>query len=58
MKSPISKLLPRPQNNKDMITPIQNPWNLITQYELGQIHDTMVDRVNAVLTANGSHTKY
>ena len=58
MKSRIGKLLPRPQNNKDMITAIQNQWNLITEYELGQIHDTMVDRVDAVLTTNGGHTKY
>ena len=58
MKSRISKLHPRPQNNKDMITAIQNQWNLITEYELSQILDTMVDRVDAVLRANGGNTKY
>ena len=41
-----------------MITAIQNQWNLITEYELSQILDTMVDRVDAVLSANGGPTKY
>ncbi|PWW80728.1 hypothetical protein C7212DRAFT_160179, partial [Tuber magnatum] len=58
MKSRIGKLHPRPQNNKEMITEIHNQWNQITDYEFGQILDTMNDRVDAVLSANGSHTKY
>jgi len=58
MKSRISKLHPWPQNNKDMIAAIQNEWNAITDYELGQILDTIIDRVDAVLTTNGGHTKY
>jgi len=58
MKTRIGKLLPRPQNNSDMITAIQDQWNLITDYELGQILDTMVDRVDAVLSAKGDYTKY
>ena len=41
-----------------MIATIQNAWNAITEYELGQILDTMTDRVNAVLNANGGHTRY
>ena len=41
-----------------MIAAIQNEWNAITDYELGHILDTMIDRVDAVLTTNGGHTKY
>jgi len=58
MKIRIGKLLPHPQNNSDMITAIQDQWNLLTEYQLGQILDTMVDQVDAVLSANGGHTKY
>jgi len=58
MKSCISKLHLCPQNNKDMIATIRNQWNQITSFELGQILDTMTDRVDAVLSANGGHTKY
>lgn len=58
MKSRIGKLNPRPQTNKDMIAAIHAQWNAITEYELGQILDTMIDRVDAVVSANGGHTKY
>ncbi|PWW78982.1 hypothetical protein C7212DRAFT_167508, partial [Tuber magnatum] len=58
MKSHISKLHPRPQNNKDMITAIRNEWNKIMDYKLGQILDMMLDRVDTILCANGGHTKY
>ena len=58
MKTRIGKLVPRPQNNSDMITAIQDQWSSITEFELGQILDTMVDRVGAVLSASGGHTKY
>ena len=58
MKSRIGKLHPRPQNHKDMIAAIESQWNEITDYEFGQIIDTMIDRVDTVLAANGGHTKY
>ena len=58
MKSRIGKLNPRPQKNNDMIAAIHNQWNAITEYELGQILDHMIDRVDAVLIANGGHTTY
>ena len=58
IKSRISKLLPRPQNNKDMIAAIHTQWEALTEFELGQILDTMVDRVDAVISANGGHTKF
>ncbi|PWW74154.1 hypothetical protein C7212DRAFT_215558, partial [Tuber magnatum] len=58
MKSRISKLHPRSQNNKEMITEIHTQWNQIMDYEFGQILDTMNDRVDAILSANGGHTKY
>jgi len=58
MKSRIGKLNPRPQKNTDMIAAIHNQWNAITEYELGQILDPMIDRVDAVLIANGGYTKY
>ena len=41
-----------------MITAIQSQWNLITEYELGQILDTIVDQVDTILSANGGNTKY
>lgn len=58
MKSRIGKLQPRPQNNKDMIAAIKSQRNETTDYEFGQIIDTMTDRVDTVLSANGGHTKY
>jgi len=41
-----------------MIAAINNQWNAITEYELGQILDPMNHRVDAVQNANGGHTKY
>jgi len=58
MKSRIGKLQPRPQNNKDMIAAVKTQWNELTDYEFGQIIDTMTDHVDTVLSANGGHTKY
>ncbi|PUU79557.1 hypothetical protein B9Z19DRAFT_979337, partial [Tuber borchii] len=58
MKSRIGKLHSRPQKNQDIITAIHDVWNAITEYELGQILDSMIARVDAVLTANSRYTKY
>ena len=58
MKSRITKLHPRLQTNKNRIAAIQNELNAITEYQLGQILDTMTDRIDAVLNANGGLTRY
>jgi len=58
MKARISKLIPRPQNNNDMIEAIQAQWDSITEHDLGEILDTMIDRVDALVSANGGSTKF
>ena len=58
MKARISKLIPRPQNNNHMIEAIQAQWDAITEHDLGEILDTMIDRVDALVSANGGSTKF
>jgi len=58
MKARSSKLIPRPQNNNDIIEPIQAQWDSISEHDLGEILNTMIDRVDALDSANGGSTKF
>jgi len=58
MKTRIGKLIPRPQNNNDMMEAIKAQWDAITEYDLGEILDTMIDRVDTLVSANGGPTKF
>ena len=58
MKARIAKPIPGPQNNTDMIEAIKAQWDAITEHDLGEILDTMIDRVDALVSANGGPTKF
>ena len=58
MKTRIGKLVPRPQNNNDMIEVIKAQWDAITQPDLGEILATMINRVDTLVSTNGGPTKF
>ena len=58
MKTWIGKLIPRPQNNNDMIEAIKAQWDVITEHDLGEIFDTMINRVDILVSTNGGPTKF
>ena len=41
-----------------MIEAIKAQWDAITEHDLGEILDTMIDRVDALVSANGCPTKF
>jgi len=58
MKVHISNLIPHAQNNHEMIEALRTQWDAITEYDLGQILDIMIDRVDALVSVNGGPTKF
>ena len=58
MKTRIGRLIPRPQNNNDMIEAIKAQWDAITEHDLGEILDTLINRVDTLVSTNGGPTKF
>ena len=58
MKTCIGKLVPHPQNNNDTIEAIKAEWDAITEQNLGEILDTMINRVDTLVSTNGGPTKF
>ena len=57
MKTRIGKLVPGPHNNNDMIEASKAQWDAITEHDLTEILDTMINRVDTLVSTNGGPTK-
>ena len=58
LKARINRRIPRPNTNPLMREAIEAEWANITEHDLEQLLATMPARVQAVLSAQGGHTKY
>ena len=57
MRSRIGKLVPGPHNNNDMMEASKAQWDAITEHDLGEILDTMINGVDTLVSSNGGPTK-
>lgn len=58
MKDRIGHHVPRPTTNALLRVAIQEEWDAITSDEIGSMVDLMPDRIAAVMTVSGGHTRY
>ena len=58
LKQRINSRSPRPTTKEAVAQAIEEEWQSITSEEIVRIIDTMVDRVKAVIAADGGHTRY
>jgi hypothetical protein len=58
MKEAIRKKSPAPSNLKELKKYVKRAWRDLPFEYYQRLIDSMPDRVNAVIAANGYHTKY